>query len=42
MVPLAEAFGLPPREARELRIAELAAFAGVIDQRIAEHGRQRG
>ena len=41
MVPLAEVFFMPPREARELQVIELAAFADVIDRRIAEsNGRQ--
>jgi hypothetical protein len=36
MVALAEVFGMPPRVAEQMTVAEFAGFAAVIDKRVAE------
>ena len=41
MVPLAEVFRMPPREAERLTVAEFAGFAAVIDKRRAEADNRR-
>jgi len=42
MVPLAEAFGMPPSVARKLLVDEFRVFCSVIDRRVAEHQARRG